>query len=1566
MTQQQPAAGRPETFDVFISYSRADTAAVLAVRQLLSAHGLASFLDKERLLAGLPWPEALERGLNDTRAVAVFIGPTGLGLWQKREMAFALDRQVAAEREGRPFPVIPVLLPGADTTPGFLFLNTWVDLRQDLAEPEAIEALVRVLRGDAAGSDQSLAGSLSPYQGLRPFGEDSAAFFCGREAFSAKIFEAVQRRPITAVIGPSGSGKSSIVQAGLVPLLRRQRPPARTWDVATFIPGARPFQQLAAALLPLLAPELGEADLAGETQKLARLLAQGEVPLAAVVERLLRKSEGTDRLLLVADQCEELFTLCPEAEAQGFLRGLLAAVDAAPLTVVLTLRGVFYDRLIGADRDLSDRLEQSTINLGPMTREELQRAIVEPARKTGLNFESGLAKRLLDDVGSEPGNLPLLEFALTELWLRRDQRLLTHRAYDEVGGVTGAIAGRAEAVYQAFSPDQQDIAKRLFLQLVWVGAGAETSCQEARQRLELTGLEAADLKVVDILCDARLLVLDHLGEQGARTVEVAHEALIRKWARLREWLDEDREFLLWRRRLDSARQGWLADGEDEAALLRGNALREAESWLARRAADLQPEENRFISAASELHRRLRLNQQRRQRRLFAATLAALAVLSVLTAVAVMKTLAAVSQELTAHAREQLDVDPERSVLLGIEAMKLKFDDESADVLRLALQESHLVHRLSVSDYHRQPAFDAEGQTLIALAGNTGQLGSWSWNGAELQASGLAARLPAHIAAISFSPDGSRIAVAEPGGPTAVIDLQSGRQVSELAGAEGAPVSLAFSANDGGKRILAAGTDGRVRIWDAGTGSPILDFAERQGNLRGALFSPDGGQALSFSEAPMAVWWNARDGRVIHRLEGQHTANVQCAAISPDGRFIALGSSDTSVSIWLAESGKPLAKLAGHRDSVVAVAFSPTDPNLLATASRDGKARLWTRPDDSDEWQSVAEFKGHTKPLTGLAFDPGGRWIATTARDWTIRIWDTDTEEIKHALMGHRAAVNDVAFSPDGRALISASSDNTARLWSLAGNTSVHVLQGHGDSVTRAAFDHGGSYAITASIDGTARIWDVRRGLPLQRLAGHRDAIGTALFDPSGKRVVTASEDASARIWDPATGAVLRVLDGHETGAAEGADPAAAAMAVSPDQRFAASVEQGTGVRIRDLASGQVTAELQMEEGGVVGIAVGPGGEILALGNRAGDITFWQRTGAGWRPRSRLKGQGGPLTAVSFDLEGKRLATATDRSVRIWNVAAGIPVGKTWTLESPAVNLRFAGDGFSLLSTGADRQVALWRIDDGRLMGRFCPGCASLPGHDQRVWSARFSPDGRLVVTASRDGTARLWESPTGRVVDILHGHTASVVDAVFSPDGRRILTISRDHTARLWHRIGDSDAYEISRVLEGHEDELTDAAFSPDGRQVATASRDFTARLWDADSGRPVFTLRHHGDWVNGVEFSPDGKTLVTASRDGTAALWDLADGTVGLQLRGHRGAVNRARFDPAGETVVTASDDGSLRVWNLTEIRQGKSCRICSGTDEDICRWAHRKVPRDLSHEEREQFHVPDFTRLLSFRCPT
>jgi hypothetical protein len=593
-------------YDLFLSYNSADRDVVQLLRARMKERGLTSFFDRESLLPGMPWMEAVEKAIATARGMAVFLGKEGLGRWQKRERALAVIRQVEEEKT-RSFPVIPVLLPGVDVekVPGFLMLGTWIDLR-NLEAPQALDALVQSVRGQALPEQVGRpAVELCPYRALRAFREEDADLFFGREAFSENLYKRLSTHKLVAVVGASGSGKSSVVQAGLIPRLRQVRTPAPTWEAAVFTPGNRPFDSLAGALYTLREAKMTWAEQLIEIGKLGTALADGTLSIETLVQQTLRECQGVDQLLLVVDQFEELFTLAPKTERTAFIDQLLRALQSQPIKVVLTLRADFYGQAISESRPLSELIEQGVINLTPMSREELERAIVLPAKKVSLRFEPGLVERILDHVEHQPGRLPLLEFALTHLWQQRQNGQMCQAAYKAMGEIEGAIGTKAEEVFQSLSPARRKVALRLFTRLVRVSAANEEGT-DTRRRVSLSQVREDVQDVVHTFVKARLLVTDRAAGSNQETVEVAHEALIRGWELLRQTLDDNRSFLLWRQRLAT----FLAEpGHDKSyeILLRGPPLDEALDWLRRRKDELNDSERRFIQRSAQQHRARRLS-----------------------------------------------------------------------------------------------------------------------------------------------------------------------------------------------------------------------------------------------------------------------------------------------------------------------------------------------------------------------------------------------------------------------------------------------------------------------------------------------------------------------------------------------------------------------------------------------------------------------------------------------------------------------------------------------------------------------------------------------------------------------------------------------------------------------------------------------------------------------------------------------------------------------------------------------------------------------------------------------
>jgi len=552
--------------DVFLSFNSSDRATARLILAALQSQNLAVFMDERDLAAGQNFIPRLETALLACKSVAILMGPRGLGKWQQIEKDLALDRKAKEPS----LPVIPVLLPGdVDPPTGFLSLNTWIDLRGGVEAADGIARLTAALRNQPPpGAAFNPRNDVCPYRGLLPFREEDREYCFGREPDVAALVKLVREdgHPVVPVIGSSGSGKSSLVYAGLIPELRNPVHQAdRTpWEILTLRPYGDPLASLMEALSPP-PPDLAVAARIANLNDSADLLRQGKVRLSQLVDDALKRSGGCQRLLLFVDQWEELYSQIPrdvpEAERKKeesdrilFIDSLLEASKNSPCTLVFTVRADFDDPLLGWDNrlkhgKLQDHLNRAGLSLGPMSRDALESAIVKPAQKAGYRFADGLVKVILDEVGLAPGQLPLLEFFLRELWLRRDGDEFTFQGYKESGGVSGAIARRADEEFAKLlkmgENGLEEAARRIFVSLVTPGEGREDT--RAVIALPESGLER---RVVELFSahDVRLLTA------GNGKVEVSHEALIRQWKRLQEdWLRKNRDFLRCADRIRAAR-----------------------------------------------------------------------------------------------------------------------------------------------------------------------------------------------------------------------------------------------------------------------------------------------------------------------------------------------------------------------------------------------------------------------------------------------------------------------------------------------------------------------------------------------------------------------------------------------------------------------------------------------------------------------------------------------------------------------------------------------------------------------------------------------------------------------------------------------------------------------------------------------------------------------------------------------------------------------------------------------------------------------------------------------------
>ena len=622
----------PARFDVFLSHATTDKPLVEELARRLARENLRPWLDKWNLIPGTAWQPEIEAVLADCLTCAVIIGSGGIGPWHHEEMRLAIGRRV--EDREHSFRVIPVLLPGVERPersklPGFLTATTWVEFRDTLDDSEAFHRLVCGIRGEEpeGGPGGAILEGQNPYRGLELFDVEHAPLFFGREALTEWLLDALKRKPsavenrFLAIVGASGSGKSSLARAGLLAALKDGKlDGSAAWPRAICRPGAEPFFSLAKALTGL-APESVSAVVFDRLQGRK----DGERSLHVAAGLVLGEPPRAERLVVLVDQFEEVFTLCnDEAERRDLIANLLhaATVAGGRTIVVLTMRADFYPRC-ASYANLAAALSDHQVLVGPMTEDELRRAIDRPARLAGLEPEPGLVELLVDDIRGRAGALPLLQFALQEVWRRRENYRLTIRTYREIGGIEGALQRKADAVYDSFTPQQQELCRRIFLRLVQPGEGSEDTRRRAslRELLPDDPTQARAVQaIINRLADPESRLLTTGRQQtatGEGTLEVAHEALIRGWPQLRTWIETDRAGLRTHLRLTDAAKEWAdaASEAKEATLYAGARLAVASEWAASHRDELGALEAAFLSASQEHERQQKADEAEKNRRL---------------------------------------------------------------------------------------------------------------------------------------------------------------------------------------------------------------------------------------------------------------------------------------------------------------------------------------------------------------------------------------------------------------------------------------------------------------------------------------------------------------------------------------------------------------------------------------------------------------------------------------------------------------------------------------------------------------------------------------------------------------------------------------------------------------------------------------------------------------------------------------------------------------------------------------------------------------------------------------
>jgi WD40 repeat protein len=1126
---------------------------------------------------------------------------------------------------------------------------------------------------------------------------------------------------LIAVVGPSGSGKSSIVRAGLVPALRRGAiEGSEKWFISEMVPGRHPMENLEAALLRVAArPPAG----------LLQVLESGPRGLLRAVEGVV--PEGSE-LILVIDQFEEVFTLTEdESERSLFLESLRVATaePSSQTRVVVTLRADFYDRPLNYPR-FGPVLGANSEVVTPLAPDELERAIVRPAGSVGLRVEPALVAQVASEVADQPGALPLVQYALTELFEQRDEGALTLAAYRDIGGVGGALAARGEQLYAARDAVGREAVRQLFLRLVTLGEGAADTRRRVL-RSEVSGLDVAP-EAMESALDAfgryRLLTFDRDPATREPTVEVAHEALLRSWPRLRGWIDAGREDVRMLRRLADATTEWERNEREPSYLLRGSRLDQFETWvegtdLAVRRAELgylrasvaaREEEHAAETGRRDHERALERRSVKRLRGLVAVLAAAALVAASLTVIAGnqsdradRESRIATARELAASSVANLEEDAERAILLAVEAVRTTRSvdgtvlPEAEEALHRAVVASRIV--LSVPGVGGNLDWSPKGVFVTEGPEETGVI---DIRDATTGASVLS--FPGHdpdVNDVAFSPDGSMLATTGDDGTLKVWDPDTGDNLWTFAGSRDV-WGPSFS-GDGSLVAAAWGAEGRTRVLDASDGRVIRTITLAAGDT---AFSPDGRMlavAPRWNEWGDVLVFDLRTGSVLFRLGGFFGR----VAWAPDGPWIATASGDGTATVWDGRTGKPRFTLYGHRAPLFSVDWSP-DGSRLVTASDDGTARIWEVRRQGVREQISLSAQETASGLYAAAFSPDGEQVLTSEGNITAtKIWDVGirgTEEWMNlpAPPGDNGFWGgDVSFFPDGRRFASTSEDGEIAIWDLTTGRLLRTIRVGGSLISSFDVTPDGAVIAAGRRNGLATTWDVTTGQKLFSVQ-HDFEVVDVDWSPDGEHLVTATS-GSISVLD-VTGRLVRRLK-----------------------------ERGDGVRSARFSP----------DGRLVVIMVWP-----ASGPPRQSIWDWEsgETVGSIEPGDK-RNRG--IVAV-FDPTGSRVATSGgDTGVpRVWDVGTGKSVVTLPAHSGGPWDIVFSPDGSRIATAGADGTVRLFDATSGEEI-------LTLQGHDSSVARLAFSPHGTMLASKSLDGTVRVWALDLDDLLEIaLQQVTRSLTD----------------------------------------------------------------------------------------------------------------------------------------------------------------------------------------------------------------
>lgn len=1141
-------------------------------------------------------------------------------------------------------------------------------------------------------SDARVALPPCPYRGLEPYQLEDAAIFCGREVVTSEVLEYVDKLAqgrsgasgLLVVVGPSGSGKSSLLRAGVLPAVR-----AGALD--------RSGRHWAAEVIT---PDLG------------------------ALEQYL-SSPGPASRLVIVDQMEEIFRL-PGDERRRFL-ARLAGLEPSECVAIGVLRADFYE---AATREpvLVSALRHNHILVGPMAEEELSRAIVGPAQQVGVGVDEGLVELLLTDLAPrnptgfayDAGALPLLSYALLATWDHAQRNQLTVAAYRAAGGLRGAVRQRAEELYLELEPEEQVLARRLFCRFVNV----EEEVPLTRRRMSRRELDQLGEGAIDVLgrfVSARLVTADASG------VEVSHEALITAWPRLADWLDDDRAGLRLHHELSDAANRWLADGRGTALLQRGSRLALTSEWAAQAGADeLEPGEREFLRASQQLETAELRDARMRTRRAhqLLALVAALAVAaSVLAGLALnARSMAnragheALSRQVAIEASQLEPTDPALAMQLALAAYRISPTVQARSTL-LDASASEMPTRILGPSGPTTLAVGDDGHLLAVAASASDEVELYSLGANERPAPLARVRVatpPAQTFTVALSPDGRLLAAGGTSGVVTVFDLSHPSRpvlLATLHGFASTVYDVSFGAQ--GRFLAAADNDGSVREWDLSRPSqPSLIGVTRApggASLQAVGISPGGRLvAAAGADGTLLVW---RRGEAKARVvAGSGSAQLTSLVFSPDGKLLATGGQDDVVRLFaVAPSGvvRPVhPPLGGFSSWVDSVAFTPNGSDLVAGSS-DNSLREWS----TSTWASLAVLE-HTAPVTAAVFLPSGRTLVTGDTDGTVRLWSMPSPSTYLA----PGPVFTVDYTADGRMLAAVSGGlrGDVALWDVADPWhpvhigDVEMPRSFGPVAGVEALSPNGQLLAVGNAAAQIQLVRLIRGhqpeLVGPPLKGATPPIEQLALSPEGTVLASGDNSGRAHLWDvsdPSRPRSLSTLSasGYLLGLAFSPNGRLLALGSSNDSVYLWDISRPTRPRLVATVGGFASA--------VYCVAFTPNGETLIAGSADDTVRLWDIADPN-RPRAL----GGPLTgptsyvySLSVSPDGRTLAASTvAQAVWLWDISD--PAHPTVLADLGAAtgqvfDVTFSPSGHTVVASGSDHALTFWDYRPSEVSARIC-------------------------------------------------------------------------------------------------------------------------------------------------------------------------------------------------------------------------------------------------------------------------